>query len=327
MPRLNWGDAGHTGPLTDYAGSYDIDSTSPVVLENFRFTSELRQEPECPSLTVRNCHFDLAGTRYGFQDRWTDSPNTVTIIEDCTFEGGDSAAVIFGGSGAKVLRRCQFRDFRTDFVKFFGSGTKLVEDCYFGGLSRSQVSGEDYHADAFQNTDSGTNTIRRNTFATPPSTFASQFRTVTPGSWLESDAQAVGVTGPIYYKGSITYFTFLGATSTTRFEENHFVEMGHLGIRMKDDVAATCRYELADNVFYPSGIVSPVSGTSEGVWVDEGKNVWAESGNDLNGTARQQGYSIFTGLLEGLPDTGGGSSALDLGTVPHGGITLALGGA
>lgn len=301
-PRLVWNDVGHTpGTLTDYTGSSDITGTT-VVLENFRFTSELRQQPTCTSLTIRNCHFDMDGDRYGFQDRWTESPSGSTVIEDCTFEGCESSAVIFGGSGSKTLLRCQFRDNKTDHIKFFGSGNKTITSCYFGGLSRTQnYPTEDFHADVFQNTCSGTNTVQGCTWDAPPggndylgNSFEGRFSQVTSGSWLETDAIAAGFTPPVWHRGTIAYFAFNGDSSTTNFLNNHFYRIPRNGIQKKDDVNAACTFAFTDNLFYPSGVRVAATGTSFGTWTDNGGNVWAENGTDLEGISRTAGTNVFS---------------------------------
>lgn len=293
-PQLAWDDVGHTGSLTTYTGPTDI--TSSTTLENYRFTSTIVQLTSCASLTIRNCHFDIGNAKYCFDNQYNQGPNTTVLIEDCTFEGTNSALLIVGGSGSATIRRSRFRDGLRDLIKFQGSGTRLMEACYFGGLSRTEfvVNGvlEDFHSDGFQHNDSGNNTIRGCTFDFPPTSGGLQIP-VTPGSWLESTGIAVGgVSGQIYYRSAIAYFTFQNASSTNTFEYNHLVKMGSNGFQMKDDVNASCTYRFLGNKFYPAGIYDIARGGANGVWVDLGGNEWAVSGTDLRGNVRTAGQAI-----------------------------------
>lgn len=301
MALLAWNDVGHSGSLTNYGGSYTVNSSGQT-FEDYRFTSTLTQENAADNLTVRNCHFDLTDNDYALRNRYNENPNVSALVEDCTFEGTTSTHLLFGGSGTKVFRMCQFRDARGDFVKLFGNGAVTFEDCYFGGLSRTEVPPEDFHADGFQTSGTHNVTITRCTWDSPPAVGGLNVP-VTPGSWLESDGVAAGLTaGSIYYKASIGYFTHHSTGGIVHFTDCHFKRMGSNGIQVASPFGGSVR--LSDCKFYPTGIYSWKSGDNQNLIEDySGANVWVENANDLQGTSRQVNESVFTGEILDLGPT------------------------
>jgi len=141
-----WDDVGHSGSLTDYSGATTITSDD-VTLENFRFPTRIELDNLADNLTIRNSFFDCTGINYCLNNQYNQTPNSNSgLVEDTTFVGANSAALILGGASDWDFRRCRFRDCRADFIKQFGTSNARFEDCYFGGLSRTEFGQVAYDA-------------------------------------------------------------------------------------------------------------------------------------------------------------------------------------
>lgn len=289
---LAWGDVGHSGTLSDYAGATNI-TAADTVLENQRFTSTITQASTATGLVFRNCHFDLEDVSYGFNNNYTQNHAADVTFIDCTFEGTLSAQIILGGSGAKTFRRCRFRDARADMAKIKGTGATLFDRCYFGGLSRTQdYPSEDIHADLFQNDmgSGGTLTLRGCTIDAPPADEGTPVP-VTSGSWLESDGVDSGFTaGEIYYRGNIAFFPFNNCAGVNVIEDCFFRRVPKNGLQHATSVGSTT---VTRTKWWPDGTYIYQTYGDIGTWIDGGGNEWAVTGTDLRGISRTAGEAIL----------------------------------
>lgn len=283
-PILSWGDVGHdTGTSLTVLGRTDY-TASNLTIEDTRFTSMVHQKLTADNMTVRNCFFDCSGPDYCLNNIYNDGSNsTDLLIEDCTFVGAMNAALVLGGSGTKTIRRCQFRGQEGDHVKGFGSGVIIFEDCYFGGLSRREGSGEStIHSDLFGWEGSGTVYFIRCTFDTP-SIYAEQDKglsvPIDQPSWLYD--RCVSVSVPVanrYYRATQGIFANDGSSGTIYIQDCHFIRPASKCCHFGDGSGNLCTMRLRGNRFYPAWTYLVLSGSDEGTYVDEGDNLWAESG-------------------------------------------------
>ena len=171
---------------------------------------------------------------------------------------------------------------------FVSPGEMIVGNQGGAGVNLDEGSFEDIHSDQFQNSNSGTVTCTGCTWDAPPAAGGLQVP-VNSGSWLESDgiSSAGGVNPGIYYKASIGFFSFNSSSGLNIFDDCHFVRMGSNGIQHGNGV--TCETRIGNCKFYPSGIFSTRSGPGNGSWTDQGGNIWAETGNDLQGDPHTAG--------------------------------------